>query len=84
VAFTYDGSAGANGITLYVDGKLESMTTLSFGGSGPFALGHNTFEIGKRSYVSSPTPFSGSIDDVRIYNRALSAQEVLQLYNAGK
>ncbi len=28
--------------------------------------------------------FNGSIDDVRIYNRALTAAEVLQLYNLGK
>ena len=28
-------------------------------------------------------PFSGSIDEVRIYNRALSAAEVQALYNAG-
>jgi hypothetical protein len=28
--------------------------------------------------------FSGSIDDVRIYSRALSAQEVKQLYNTGR
>jgi len=28
--------------------------------------------------------FNGLIDDVRIYNRALSAEEVLQLYNVGR
>jgi hypothetical protein len=37
---------------------------------------------------SSPATFGdymdGSIDDVRIYNRALSAQEVQQLYSMGK
>ena len=27
--------------------------------------------------------FHGAIDDVRIYNRTLDAQEVLQLYNMG-
>ena len=29
-------------------------------------------------------PAIGSLDDVRIYNRALSATEVQQLYNAGR
>jgi len=29
-------------------------------------------------------PFSGSIDDVRVYSRALSASEILELYNGGK
>jgi hypothetical protein len=28
--------------------------------------------------------FNGQLDDVRIYNRALSASEVKQLYNAGR
>jgi Concanavalin A-like lectin/glucanases superfamily len=28
--------------------------------------------------------FKGSLDDVRIYNRALGPQEVQQLYNAGR
>ena len=30
------------------------------------------------------SPYSGSLDDVRVYNRALSAGEVLQLYNLGR
>jgi hypothetical protein len=28
--------------------------------------------------------FSGTLDDVRLYNRALSATEIKQLYNAGR
>ncbi len=32
---------------------------------------------------SSSFPFSGMIDDVRMYNRALSAREVISLYNQG-
>jgi hypothetical protein len=30
------------------------------------------------------SPYPGSLDDVRIYNRALSAAEIKQLYNAGR
>jgi len=37
--------------------------------------------IGDRS--SSDRSFSGSIDDVRIYSRALSTQEILSLYQSG-
>jgi hypothetical protein len=32
-------------------------------------------------YAEAPTPFVGSVDDVRIYNRALSDSEVKALYN---
>jgi Concanavalin A-like lectin/glucanases superfamily len=31
-----------------------------------------------------PGKFDGSIDDVRIYNRALSADEIKRLYNMGR
>jgi len=33
-----------------------------------------------QSLVSAYTPFNGFIDDVRIYNRALTAKEVMELY----
>ncbi|HEY9583994.1 MAG TPA: LamG-like jellyroll fold domain-containing protein [Candidatus Paceibacterota bacterium] len=33
---------------------------------------------------SGANTFNGSIDDVRIYNRALSAGEITQLYNLGR
>lgn len=37
-------------------------------------------QIGARS----TTAIDGSIDDVRIYNRALSAAEIYALYSAGR
>jgi hypothetical protein len=42
----------------------------------------NAFQIGKGDarYNALPYWFNGTIDDVRIYNRALSASEVAQLY----
>jgi hypothetical protein len=53
---------------IYVDGVLENT---------PWTL-----RIGHES--GSVYWFPGTIDDVRIYNRALSAAEVKQLYNAGR
>jgi hypothetical protein len=40
--------------------------------------------IGARDYGSPSLFYKGSLDDVRIYNRALSATEIKQLYNQGK
>ena len=62
---------------LYVNGSL----------SGSIAAGNivsltGIVNIG-RGY-STNRFFQGSLDDVRIYNRALSAQEVRQLYNMGR
>lgn len=71
IAGVYDSVAG--NVKVYVNGVLGGTTgSLS-------SLTQNsthTIKIG--------TTWSGTIDDVRIYNRALSASEVLQLYNQGR
>jgi len=41
----------------------------------------NKIQFGEREYVGYPQNFYGSLDDVRIYNRALSAIEISALYN---
>jgi len=46
-------------------------------------LSNASNSIGKQNF-SSPENFSGLIDDVRIYKRALSAAEIQAMYNAGK
>src|SRR3989344_2221602 len=46
------------------------------------ALSNEVLRIGISSVLAAP--FNGLIDDVRIYNRALSADEISQLYNLGR
>ena len=72
---TYD---GANLLTAYVDG-VNIGTDNSPALSGVVTAGGN-LNIGSGANGN----FNGSIDDVRIYNYALSAQEVSNLYNASK
>lgn len=70
-------------INLYLDGVLGATAT---GGTGPINLGsslNKTLQIGARC-TGSANYFSGTIDDVRIYSRALSAQEVALLYASGQ
>ena len=69
----------------YVNGNLESA---SFNDSSVVNTTLSSkFKIGKGldgdNYLSS-SPFHGVIDDVRIYDRALSAAEVQALYNLGQ
>ncbi|MDO8668626.1 MAG: LamG domain-containing protein [bacterium] len=73
VVGTYDGS----NMRIYVDGVQKN----SVGKTGAMDTTGYNFHIGTRSSV--PTYFQGLLDDVRIYNRVLSATEITQLYNFG-
>ncbi len=67
----------AGKIYIYVDGKLDGTTTDTT--HLAFNRGNNVL-IGTRG--NSPAQyFNGSVDETRIYNRALSGNEVSQLYN---
>ncbi|MDP2704968.1 MAG: LamG domain-containing protein [bacterium] len=79
--FAYVFNDSGNSQKFYVDGVEEGSGTeassISYSG-----LGSNTF-IGKHADGSTDFDFDGSIDEVRVYNRALSASEVQALYNSG-
>lgn len=61
---------------LYIDGILDTSDTVTPESStGGLQMGVNT---------SLTTFLNGSIDDVRVYNKALNYQEVNALYNATK
>jgi len=70
VAWTYDG----NNHKLYIDGNLRGKTETS----GSFALDG-------KIYISHPLhPFAGSLDEIKVYNRALSAIEIKCSYYEGE
>lgn len=76
VVFKYDGTTSS----LYVDGTFVTSATVNlspygWNTGGGWVLGGN--ESGFVSY------YDGSLDDIRIYNRALGANEITKLYNAG-
>ncbi|RMD58769.1 LamG domain-containing protein, partial [Candidatus Parcubacteria bacterium] len=74
VAFTED----ANGYKYYVNGEYDGGGTDY---KGTIITNDNNLFIGSRGYFSRF--LDGAIDEVRIYNRALSADEIRRLYNAG-
>ena len=65
--------------TLYVDG-VESSGGTSALTTGAFVGNNTTLYIGQRGDAVAGTYTTGDIDDVRIYNRALSVAEVTALY----
>jgi type II secretory pathway pseudopilin PulG len=74
VAGVYDQKS----MKIYVDGTLANKGT--FRGTSLYAYGDNFYMGGD----SSARFFSGLIDDLRVYGRALSDAEVQAIYNASK
>jgi|GEM_PF-5664320 len=71
--------------TIYINGQVSTGTLASGScSSASFNNGGSTV-VGARhtSAVASPYIFDGNLDDIRMYNRALSAAEVLRLYQIG-
>ncbi len=73
----------ATGLRLYKNGAEDANSPASTALVGAINAGTNVLGIGALPADVSRT-FNGQIDDVRIYNRALSASEVKQLYLMGK
>ena len=74
---TNTSTLGSNAISIYIDGVLSNGTgTL---GGLVYATTIDTVQIGRR-----PTGayWSGSVSNIQIYNRSLTATEILQNYNA--
>jgi len=81
VVATYNGAA----IQIYVDG-IASGSSAAQTGDLSATTRNLCIGIGDNLTTCSggSNPANALIDDVRIYNRALSASEILQLYNAGR
>ena len=79
VAVTYDGTlASAGRVHVYVNGVLDKTA-----GETSASIPNYASDLAFGKLVGNPTSyFAGSLGDVRIYNRALSAAEVSDLYTA--
>lgn len=64
----------AQTISVYLNGSLVASGSSADAGTNPYK-----FIIGSQN--NSTLPFTGTLDDVRVYNRALSASEVSALYS---
>ncbi len=85
VVVTWDGTIGnANNVRIYINGS-ESTYQITDTGTGSLESdAGNTFTIGSRSQVGSERYFDGEIDEVRVYNRVITASEAKQLYLMGR
>jgi RHS repeat-associated protein len=75
----YDASSGQ--MTLYVNGTASADTatdTTPFAANGPLAVGSDEYAGVDSDY------FDGQIDNVQVYQRALSPAQISALYTAGR
>jgi len=77
--FTYAGTSLASGVSIYVDGSLETMTTDQDNLGTNSILNNVAVTIGSRD--GGGVPFNGTIDEVRISNSARSAQWISTEHN---
>lgn len=76
IATTYDGTA----MRIYVNGVLDSSNTINLGN---FVYNNISFTIG--DYPSVPNHgFTGTLDDLRVYDRSLNLTEIEQLAEVEK
>ena len=78
---TYDGTINSN-VKIYINGVQQTGITSTGGDNLTYntlsttpEFGHMVDQLGVHRYMN------GKLDDISIYNRALSPMEVLQLYN---
>src|SRR3989344_2019060 len=79
VVSTYDGSSQTTGVKIYIDNVSYAITSVANGLTAT-TVNNLAMRIGDDQ---TSDYFRGIIDDVRVYNRVLSANEVTQLYNLG-
>ena len=72
VAMTYDGSV----LKLFVNGNLDGSLPVT----GPITVSDMPLLIG--GHAEGPWNFNGLVDEVSLYNRALSADEIQSIYHS--
>ncbi|HTK84478.1 MAG TPA: LamG-like jellyroll fold domain-containing protein [Patescibacteria group bacterium] len=80
VAATYSGSSAASGVQIYVDGVLQTMT-IGTDALTASILNNKAVTIGNEVSGATCCAFDGKIDEVRIYNRALTGGEIRDIYD---
>jgi hypothetical protein len=72
---TYDGSQ----LKIYLNGSLEGITQVA----GAMGVSASDLNIGRDPSNAEGSYWNGLIDEVEIFNRALSPSEIQAIYNAG-
>jgi len=77
VAITHGDGALINQVTFYVDGKLDAQSGTS--GGGLINTASTSVVLGNSGHNTATYGYDGAIDDVRIYDYALSDVEIMSV-----
>lgn len=72
----------AGNLILYVDGVAAATTSISAQSAFSIDTSSNDLLLGARMSVSAPNPVNGLLDDTAVWNRVLTAAEVLAVFNS--
>ncbi len=82
VAATLDGSSG--NLSIYTNGVLAAQTNTAYRPFGALEADQSPgVGIGNLNDGGNNFPFTGDIDEISLYDRALAAGEIQSIYNAG-
>lgn len=84
VVVTWDGSNTGTNIKIYQNGTELSYGSASNGTVADDSANNLSIGSGLSSGACSVTPFTGLIDEVRLYNRVITSDEIKALYNMGR
>ena len=77
---TYNGSGNRSGMNIYINGTSPTTESYDSNSISGTMITTASFQLGARD--GTQQPFSGSIGQVSVFNRALSSDEVLQNYES--
>jgi hypothetical protein len=76
-------SSGSITFLLYVDGAFDNSracpNTVDLSNQAPLVLGQSVCQC-----CDGTRPYSGAAAELQLFSHALSAEEILAIYNAGK
>ena len=81
VFVTYDGSSKALGTNLFVNGRRVPPRVIEYDSLSQSIRVDSPLRIGARTNLF---PFEGAIDDVRVYDRVLTSDEVKKIFLFGQ
>lgn len=79
ITVTYDGSETSAGLKMYINGVLDSTATKDSAGSYTGAFGSSNLRFFGGTVQTASNAFAGSMRDLAIWNKELSALEVAEL-----